>query len=132
MALEAFLTRVSVSLLSNSLKWLTKKALPNFSALWARMHPFSVDDIVSLRNGGNFSVRERRGTAFRYEYRLVDISGINPWLLPALSSNPRLIRDAAMFWYRVSKGCCYLKKIGHPKLELKASHVLRNISNVLI
>ena len=119
MSLKALFTKVSVWLLSISFTWLTKKALPNVSALWAGMRPLSAGDVVSWRNAGNFSVLEKRGTAFNYEYKLASISGINPFLLPALSRNPKLTKDAAVFWYKGSKGRCYLKKIGHQKLELK-------------
>jgi hypothetical protein len=119
MGFKAFLIRVSLSFLSSALKWVTERALPNFSALWAGVRPLSVGDTVLWKNVGNFLVLERRGSALGYEYKLVSISGINPWLLPLLSCNPRLMREAPMCWYRGSKGRCYLKKTGHPKLELK-------------
>ena len=62
-------------LLSASLKALTKKTLPVFNGLLAEMRSFSIGDIVSLSNVGNFQVIEKRGATFRYEYKLVDIKG---------------------------------------------------------
>jgi len=116
----AFLISVAVSLLSAAFIWmLTKKVLPSLNALGAGMRRLSIGDTVSWRNFGNFLVLDRKGTAFRYEYKLVNIAKISPWLLPVVSYNPHLMSEATVFWYKGSKGACYLKKTGHPRLELK-------------
>lgn len=119
MSIHTLLTSVSVSLLSGAVAWATKAILPRLRALWAGVYPLLPGDTASRRNGENFMVLERRGTAFRYEYKLVNVRKINPWLLPALCYNPQFTDEAAVFWYKGSKGSCYLKKTGHPKLELR-------------
>jgi hypothetical protein len=111
MALPAVFIKFSVPLLL-SLTWLAKKGLPNLQALWAGIRPMCVGEIVSWRNGGNFQVLKRRGKPFTYEYMLVNIEGISPWLLPALPHDPRLWSNAPVFWYKGSKGRCYLKRMG--------------------
>jgi hypothetical protein len=118
MALGAFLISVGVSLVSGLLVWLTKLTLPAFSALWRGWSPLLVGDTVSWSTG-NFCVLERKGSRFNYQYKLVNIIGVSPWRLLMLSSNPQLAGDAAVIWYKGSRGRCYLKKTGHPRLELK-------------
>jgi hypothetical protein len=117
--LAAKLAQLLVSIvLTSSLRELLNKTLPT---LLAGMRPFSIGDIVSMRNGATFQVLNRRGTTFRYEYKLVNIEGVNPWLLPSLPHNLDLTKKLPMFWYRGTRGSCYLKKDGHPKLKLTMS-----------
>ena len=100
--------------------WAAKKLSPWATALSRGSCPLSVGDVVSMRNNRNYLILKRKGKRFNYEYLLMDVVGGNPWLLPLLASNSASVpRNAAMFWAAGSSGGCYLKKIGHPKLEIK-------------
>jgi len=118
MILHPLLLRALNFVLTGSLAWLAKKILPDIRALWAGMRPLSPGDTVISRDSRNYEVLERKGKMFGYVYKLVDIKGINPFLLPALPHNPDLTRNAPVFWYRGRNGRCYLRKTGHPELSL--------------
>lgn len=121
MVREALLISILGSLLAAVLyATLTKKLLPTLREFWAGMRPFAVGDTVSW-NKSNYLIVERSGSVFRYRYKLVDVVGMSPWLLPTLPCNPQLAIGATIFWYAGSKGRCYLKKTGHPRLELKTT-----------
>lgn len=113
------------AVLSTALSVLMKAILPRATPFLAGMRRLSVGDTVLWRNVGNFLVIERRGSAFRYKYKLLDTQGINPWLLPALSLSPGAEGNAPVCWYRATRGRCYLKKTGHPKFEFKMAIVSR-------
>lgn len=117
---EALLISALGSLLVVILVALTKKSLPTLRVLWAGMRPLSVGDTVWW-NHASYLILERSGSSFRFRYKLLDISAVNPWILSALPSNPKLANGANMLWYQGSRGRCYLKKTGHPKIELKTS-----------
>jgi hypothetical protein len=103
---------------------LTKNLFLALREYWAGMRPFAVRDTVSW-NKGNYLIMERSGRLFSYRYRLLDVSGGNPWLLPGISSNPEL-PDGTPFWYAGKNGRCCLKKTGHPRLEFRISSSSRS------
>jgi hypothetical protein len=106
------------SLFSGTIVPSLKKILPNPLTFWVGARPLSIGDTVAW-NKGNYLVLDRRGSTFRYKYKLVNLEGINPWVLPSVPTNPQLLEKAGVFWYRGSKGRCYLRKTGHPRFELK-------------
>ncbi|MBZ5663819.1 MAG: hypothetical protein LAO30_04385 [Acidobacteriia bacterium] len=118
MAREVLLIGILSSLIAALLAAVSVKIFPTLRALWAGMRPLSVGDTVSWNNG-NYLITETRGGMFTYQYKLVNFHGINPFLLPAICFDPKLAGDAMPFWYKASNGRCYLKKTGHPRLELK-------------
>jgi hypothetical protein len=100
---------IARQLLGTALKRMATEVAHQLRALWAGRFSLQVGDTVSW-NGGHFSILEKRGAACK----LADIRGINPWLLPALPFNPKLLEGKVPFWYKGSR----LKKTGHPELKI--------------
>jgi hypothetical protein len=96
------------------LKWLGGTMVPQFRAWWLCVSPLQIGDTVSWQHK-NFSILERRRKGLAYEYKIANLNGINPWLLPLLSRNPQLTKNAPVFWYR-GYG---LRKTGHPEFKIK-------------
>jgi hypothetical protein len=87
---------------------------PLFRALQNMLFPFEIGCVVSMHEH-LYSIVQQRGVGFKREYKLVDIKGVNPILLPQLPINPNLIKGRAIVWYRGGN----LRKVSHPKLNIE-------------
>lgn len=106
--------KLLMSLSTHVCKRITHGLTPYFRALQNILFPFEIGCVVSLHEHP-YSIVQQRGVGFKREYKLVDIKGINPILLPLLSINPTLIKGRAILWCRGNN----LRKVSHPKLNIK-------------